>query len=47
MVQEVPIGDGEFAFPAVLFEVIAQGVGDGENRFFPGGLVGLPGISFE
>jgi len=43
MVQEVSVRYREFAFPAVMFEVVAQGVGDGENGFFPGGLIRLPG----
>ncbi len=39
MLLEVAIGDGQPNFPTVMFEVLAQGFGDGENGFFPRGLV--------
>jgi hypothetical protein len=45
MVEQVFIGNGQFPFPAVMFEIVAQGVRDGENRFFPGGLIGFLGRS--
>ena len=39
--MEVAVGNGKLYFTTVVLEVIPQGVGDGEDRFFPGGFVRL------
>jgi len=39
MLLEVAVGNGELYFAAVVFEVIAQGIGYGEDGFFRDGLL--------
>jgi hypothetical protein len=39
--MEVAIGNGNLYFAAMILEVIAQGIVDGEDRFFPGRFVRL------
>ena len=43
MLEEVLVGYGQPYFAAMVFEIVAQEVGDGENGLFPGGFDGLSG----
>jgi hypothetical protein len=40
MLKEVRIGYGQPDFPSVLFQIIAEGIGNGKNGLFPGRFVG-------